>query len=285
MGKHIDEADLVLDAAPLTVKTMFVFILGHASDRGVHRELVKDLWKAGFPKEHVQPVCYGATIGDEDGKRILRASEICHFSVLHRVLPRIAQFISKRRSCGLRTTVIYLMEADCLLGDVSRSDMLAMAAMSSIVWGGYREQKHGGHYALNYGQYVNVEGSHALSFRGRGCVSLYRTLFGSPRYCHIDYLYSRGLHGVYVPCSPSFGCRTHKSAILPKLAGGRAGKSAQRLSSRIHMEVFSTEAAAQKGLHIQEKGKVAVAACLRPPQVRNNYCIASCGHSCDDSTN
>jgi hypothetical protein len=153
----------------------------------------------------VQPVCYGATIGDEDGKRILRASEICHFSVLHRVLPRIAQFISKRRSCGLRTTVIYLMEADCLLGDVSRSDMLAMAAMSSIVWGGYREQKHGGHYALNYGQYVNVEGSHALSFRGRGCVSLYRTLF------------------VYVPCSPSFGCRTHKSAILPKLAGGRAG--------------------------------------------------------------
>jgi hypothetical protein len=223
VGKHIDEADLVLDAAPLTVKTMFVFILGHASDRGVHRELVKDLWKAGFPKEHVQPVCYGATIGDEDGKRILRASEICHFSVLHRVLPRIAQFISKRRSCGLRTTVIYLMEADCLLGDVSRSDMLAMAAMSSIVWGGYREQKHGGHYALNYGQYVNVEGSHALSFRGRGCVSLYRTLFGSPRYCHIDYLYSRGLHGVYVPCSPSFGCRTHKSAILPKLAGGRAG--------------------------------------------------------------
>ena len=196
--EHVKAGQLVLGDAPHTIQSMVFFILGHGTDRSMHRVLVKDLHAAGVPDGAVMDVCYGATIGDAIGPKILQPNQVCHWSILHRGLRKIAHMIKKRKKGRKRTTVVYLLEADCVLGNVTAQQMLEIAGHAKIVWPGYRVKKTGGNYARSYGQYVNIEGSHALCCSGDGLLQLYRTLIESPQYCHIDYLYSRALEGVYL---------------------------------------------------------------------------------------
>ena len=51
---------------------------------------------------------------------------------------------------------------------------------------------------------------------------------GSPRYCHIDMLYSRSLQGVYVPRVPSIGFKSHDSKIYAGTSEGNKEKKPVR---------------------------------------------------------
>ena len=90
--------------------------------------------------------------GVEVSRGIIKSNQVCHYSVLHRVLPKIAALVSQRRQARQRTTVIYLFETDASLGDIAKQELLDMAGMAAVVWPGYYKKRSGGLYERSYGQ-------------------------------------------------------------------------------------------------------------------------------------
>ena len=150
---HVEAKDLALDPLPkneLTSQTMLFGILGVCHQKHMILRLKKNLLEIGIAKDNIA-VCYGfqmqkLTIPNHASRK----HEICHYSVLHRWIPKIAKWLQKRRKTKRVSHVVWLLEADCQLAQLTgRSnkkrklltavDLRHMASKQAITWPGYRK--------------------------------------------------------------------------------------------------------------------------------------------------
>ena len=229
-AKHPATPELVLDAAPdglVADDAMAFLILGHQGAQSSVRGLKQQLSRIGVDKHNVR-VVYGFRLGDAVIRgHLAKRNEICHYSVLHKWIPRLVHWLSVRRQIGIVTHSVWLLESDAQLIQrrpvsdraspgreiLTKADLASMASKSSVCWPGYRRVDRGGFYERTYGFPFHVVGSHAISFKGDGCCMLQACLMSSTRYCHLDALLTRGLPSYYLPSVSCIGTRSNKKAL------------------------------------------------------------------------
>ena len=118
---HVEAKDLALDPPPeneLTSQTMLFCILGVRHHKRMICRLKRNLLEIGIAKDNIA-VCYGFQMENLTiQNHACRKHEICHYSVLHRWIPKIAKCLQKRRKAQRLSHVVWLLEADCQLAQL-----------------------------------------------------------------------------------------------------------------------------------------------------------------------
>ena len=121
---HVEVEDLALDPLPkngFTCRAMLFCILGHNRQIGMIRVLKQQLLKIGIAKDNIA-VCHGFEMATlKIGDNACKKNQICHYSVLHRWIPKVAQWLQKRRAANRSSHVVWFLEVDCELAQLTGS--------------------------------------------------------------------------------------------------------------------------------------------------------------------
>jgi len=197
---------------------MLFGILGHERNVGMAQTLKQQLLKIGIAKDNIRIFQRFEMAKLKIPNHVCQEHEICHYSVLHRWIPRVARWLKRRHTAKIPTHVVWFLEDNCQLAQLktnptidrellSAASLVDMASKQAITWPGYRKVTAQRWHEFQYGHRYIVNGNHMLSFRGDGLQSLYDCLRSSSQYCHIDALMTRSLPSFYLPSFPCVGTR------------------------------------------------------------------------------
>jgi len=220
VAEHVHADGLYLDAVPATVRNSTFHILSHTTCKHLGRTLREHLEALGVPAKNIQ-VHYGLVCGrDKINGRPIRANEVCQYSFLHKWIPRVSKDLLERHRRGQQTAAVWYLECDCDWADLQARDFVGMANAVpdgvGAAWPGHRRIWTGGPYALSYGSKFQIEGSHAICFKGGGLAEAWECIRSTPGYGHLDVLLARGLKRLHLPEQPCIGTRGHYSIIYGK---------------------------------------------------------------------
>jgi len=152
-SNHVEVEDLVLVPLPIngfTCGTMLFCILEHNRQIGMIRVLKQQLLKIGIAKDNIA-VCHRFEITKlKIGNYACQQNQICHYSVRHQWISRVAQWVQKRNATNHNSHVVWLLEVDCQLAELTGStdktrklcrhvDLHMIASEQEITWPGYRK--------------------------------------------------------------------------------------------------------------------------------------------------